>query len=68
MFSDGYLSLSQNNFQTIGPVRKNFVLGKAVLLLLFYRDPIILLSRSSQTGVHIPAGVHFDFSSGTLHM
>ena len=39
---------------------------RIILLIVYFSESFWVSSRGSQTGLHIPPGVHFDYSNGTL--
>ena len=39
---------------------------RIILLIVYLSESFLVQSKGSQTGVHVPPGVHFDYSRGTL--
>ena len=39
---------------------------RIILLIVYLSESFLVSSRGSQTGVHVPPGVHFDYSRGIL--
>ena len=42
------------------------ICGTIILLIVYLSESFLVKSRGSQTGVHVPPGVHFHYSRGTL--